>query len=69
MISGKIDELKFGLENGALGGKLIGAGGGGFLMFYADENAKSRHAMRGVGLQEVVLSSILRARSRSFGIS
>jgi D-glycero-alpha-D-manno-heptose-7-phosphate kinase len=40
--------------SGALGGKLIGAGGGGFLMFYADEEkSKVRHAMRQAGLQEV----------------
>lgn len=41
------------LKNGALGGKLIGAGGGGFLMFYADDNMKLRHAMAHVGLKEV----------------
>lgn len=41
------------LANGALGGKLIGAGGGGFLMFYAADNKKLRHAMREKGLQEV----------------
>jgi len=40
-------------ENGALGGKMIGAGGGGFLMFYADDKAKLRHMMRQVGLEEV----------------
>jgi D-glycero-alpha-D-manno-heptose-7-phosphate kinase len=39
--------------NGALGGKLIGAGGGGFLMFYAEDKAKLRHAMRQSGLKEV----------------
>ena len=40
--------------NGALGGKLIGAGGGGFLMFYAEEEkSKLRHAMRQAGLKEV----------------
>jgi D-glycero-alpha-D-manno-heptose-7-phosphate kinase len=40
--------------NGALGGKLIGAGGGGFLAFYAEEDkAKLRHAMRQEGLKEV----------------
>ena len=39
--------------NGALGGKLIGAGGGGFLMFYAGDKTKLRHAMREKGLQEV----------------
>jgi D-glycero-alpha-D-manno-heptose-7-phosphate kinase len=39
--------------NGALGGKLIGAGGGGFLMFYAEEEkSKLRHAMRQAGLKE-----------------
>lgn len=33
-----IDELyKKGIKAGALGGKLLGAGGGGFLVFYADE--------------------------------
>jgi D-glycero-alpha-D-manno-heptose-7-phosphate kinase len=40
-------------ENGALGGKLIGAGGGGFLMFYADDKTKLRHAMIQAGLKEV----------------
>jgi len=41
------------LKNGAIGGKLIGAGGGGFLMFYTEEKTKLRHAMRQVGLTEV----------------
>jgi D-glycero-alpha-D-manno-heptose-7-phosphate kinase len=41
------------MANGALGGKLIGAGGGGFLMFYADDKARLRHAMREKGLTEV----------------
>jgi D-glycero-alpha-D-manno-heptose-7-phosphate kinase len=41
------------MSNGALGGKLIGAGGGGFLMFYAEDKAKLRHAMREKGLTEV----------------
>ena len=41
------------MKNGALGGKLIGAGGGGFLMFYAGDKTKLRHAMREKGLQEV----------------
>jgi D-glycero-alpha-D-manno-heptose-7-phosphate kinase len=41
------------MANGALGGKLIGAGGGGFLMFYAEDKAKLRHAMRQAGLKEV----------------
>jgi D-glycero-alpha-D-manno-heptose-7-phosphate kinase len=41
------------MANGALGGKLIGAGGGGFLMFYAADKARLRHAMRDKGLTEV----------------
>jgi len=43
----------YAMANGALGGKLIGAGGGGFLMFYAADKRKLRHAMREKGLQEV----------------
>jgi D-glycero-alpha-D-manno-heptose-7-phosphate kinase len=39
--------------NGALGGKLIGAGGGGFLMFYAEDKARLRHAMHERRLPEV----------------
>jgi D-glycero-alpha-D-manno-heptose-7-phosphate kinase len=41
------------MANGALGGKLIGAGGGGFLMFYTEDKARLRHAMRERGLTEV----------------
>jgi D-glycero-alpha-D-manno-heptose-7-phosphate kinase len=41
------------MENGAFGGKLIGAGGGGFLMFYAQEKTKLRHALTQAGLKEV----------------
>ena len=41
------------MRNGALGGKLIGAGGGGFLMFYAEDKAALRAAMAGAGLREV----------------
>ena len=52
--NGKIDEwYACAMANGALGGKVIGAGGGGFLMFYAGDKAKLRHAMRGQGLKEV----------------
>jgi D-glycero-alpha-D-manno-heptose-7-phosphate kinase len=40
-------------RNGAIGGKLIGAGGGGFLMFYTEEKARLRQAMREEGLREV----------------
>jgi D-glycero-alpha-D-manno-heptose-7-phosphate kinase len=41
------------MKNGAVGGKLIGAGGGGFLMFYTDDKVRLRHALIGVGLREV----------------
>ncbi len=43
-------------QNGALGGKLIGAGGGGFLMFYAEEKTRLRHVMHTAGLKEVRFS-------------
>ena len=39
--------------NGALGGKLIGAGGGGFLMFYTEDKTRLRRAMLAAGLREV----------------
>jgi len=41
------------MRNGALGGKLIGAGGGGFLMFLCEERARVRQVMTEEGLQEV----------------
>jgi D-glycero-alpha-D-manno-heptose-7-phosphate kinase len=43
------------MANGALGGKLIGAGGGGFLMFYTEDKTRLRRAMLGAGLREVRL--------------
>ena len=54
MSNPKINEwYDLAMANGALGGKLIGAGGGGFLMFYAADKSKLRHAMRQAGLSEV----------------
>jgi D-glycero-alpha-D-manno-heptose-7-phosphate kinase len=54
MSNPKINEwYDLALASGALGGKVIGAGGGGFLMFYAEDKARLRHAMRSVGLKEV----------------
>ncbi len=44
---------ELGLKSGALGGKLIGAGGGGFLMFYCEEKTRLRRAMKEQGLREV----------------
>ena len=40
-------------RNGALGGKLVGAGAGGFLLFYADSPRQVRRAMADAGLSEV----------------
>jgi len=42
-----------GLASGASGGKLIGAGGGGFLLFYSVEKTMLRSAMSDLGLEEV----------------
>jgi D-glycero-alpha-D-manno-heptose-7-phosphate kinase len=54
MTNSKIDEwYKLGCANGAIGGKLVGAGGGGFLMFYAENKGKLREVMRREGLEEV----------------
>ena len=54
MSNPEIDEwYDLALRNGAIGGKLIGAGGGGFLMFYTEDKPRLRHAMRRVGLAEV----------------
>jgi D-glycero-alpha-D-manno-heptose-7-phosphate kinase len=41
------------MRNGAAGGKLIGAGGGGFLLFYSEDKKRLRHTMREAGLEEV----------------
>jgi D-glycero-alpha-D-manno-heptose-7-phosphate kinase len=54
--SSLIDEMyELARANGALGGKLIGAGGGGFLMLYTEDKTRLRAAMRGAGLREVRL--------------
>jgi D-glycero-alpha-D-manno-heptose-7-phosphate kinase len=54
MSNGVIDQwYDCAMANGAVGGKLIGAGGGGFLMFYAEDKTRLRHAMREQGLKEV----------------
>ena len=49
-----IDECyEYALKNGALGGKIMGAGGGGFFMFYCinSDKAKLSQAMKKMGLQ------------------
>jgi D-glycero-alpha-D-manno-heptose-7-phosphate kinase len=54
MSNSSIDEwYELGLKSGALGGKLVGAGGGGFLLFYAEDRTRLRTAMTKAGLEEV----------------
>ncbi len=54
MSNPRIDEwYELAMRSGAVGGKLIGAGGGGFLMFYAQDRDRLRSALRGAGMEEV----------------
>jgi D-glycero-alpha-D-manno-heptose-7-phosphate kinase len=54
MSNPQIDEwYELGRKNGAIGGKLVGAGGGGFLMLYAEDTGGVRDAMAKEGLDEV----------------
>jgi D-glycero-alpha-D-manno-heptose-7-phosphate kinase len=54
MSNSAIDNLyTMGMENGALGGKLVGAGSGGFLLFYAKDVDQLRRAFASEGLTEV----------------
>ena len=54
MTNKKINELyDLAIKNGALGGKLVGAGGGGFLMFYAQDTEKLKKTMKKAKLEEV----------------
>ena len=41
------------LKNGAIGGKLVGAGGGGFLMFYSEDPEKLRDKMKKLKVNEL----------------
>jgi len=55
----EIDELyELGMKEGAFGGKLMGAGGGGFLMFYCPSDggrkANLRKSMEQAGLREML---------------
>jgi D-glycero-alpha-D-manno-heptose-7-phosphate kinase len=52
MSNEQIDEwYQLARRSGAVGGKLVGAGGGGFLMFYATDRNLLRHAMKNAGLE------------------
>jgi D-glycero-alpha-D-manno-heptose-7-phosphate kinase len=54
MTNSSIDDYyELARKHGALGGKLIGAGGGGFLMLYSEDKTRLRHVLREAGLREV----------------
>lgn len=54
MSNEKINEwYELALKNGAIGGKVVGAGGGGFLMFMANDPEKLRQTINKEGLEEV----------------
>jgi D-glycero-alpha-D-manno-heptose-7-phosphate kinase len=54
MSSSQIDRwYDVGIASGAVGGKLVGAGAGGFLMFYASDPVALRRAMAREGLAEL----------------
>jgi len=54
MSSNSINNLiEYGLQNGALGAKLIGAGGGGFVLFITKDKLKLRSKMKNLKLQEL----------------
>ena len=42
------------LKSGAIGGKLVGAGGGGFLMFYAHDKTALRKKMLNLKVEELI---------------
>jgi D-glycero-alpha-D-manno-heptose-7-phosphate kinase len=53
MSNERIDHwYRVGRDNGAIGGKVVGAGSGGFLMFYAEDPGALRAAMAAEGLKE-----------------
>tara|TARA_Y100000034_G_scaffold133699_1_gene199923 strand:+ start:2881 stop:3867 length:987 start_codon:yes stop_codon:yes gene_type:complete len=55
MSSSDIDRYyELGLKNGSIGGKIVGAGGGGFLLFYCRDNKERlRDIMKKLGLKEL----------------
>ena len=54
MSNSQIDEwYELARRSGAIGGKLVGAGGGGFLLFYSEDHRRLRTAMAKAGLEEV----------------
>ena len=57
MSSERIDQLYLAARGaGVIGGKLVGAGGGGFLLVYSDDPERTRQAMRQLDADEVQFS-------------
>lgn len=55
MSNPRVDQLyERARESGAIGGKLVGAGGGGFLVIYARRPDETREAMAEAGAEELV---------------
>jgi D-glycero-alpha-D-manno-heptose-7-phosphate kinase len=49
-----VDEIyEAAIKNGAIGGKIVGAGGGGFLLFYVSDKEKIRNEMKKYQLDEI----------------
>ena len=54
MSNSKIDQMyEFGMKNGALGGKLVGAGSGGFFLFVAKDKRRLRNAFASQNVKEM----------------
>ncbi len=54
MATGRIDDLyTLARRSGVIGGKLVGAGGGGFLLVYAQNPSDTRQAMAAAGATEL----------------
>ena len=54
MTNEKIDNIYYtGMYNGALCGKIVGAGNGGFMLFYTKNKDNLRKTMRELGLEEL----------------
>lgn len=57
MSNGHVDEMySYALKNGAIGGKVVGAGGGGFLLFYTNDPEKLRWSFDKKNIKELRFS-------------
>ena len=63
MSSNEIDDIyDYAINNGALGGKVMGAGGGGFFMFYVppEKHISFRTKMKIINLIEILMKDFTR---------